>query len=135
MILSDGVFYPQKGRIYFADRRVDLKTGAIRLAGLFPNPGNSLRPGQYAKVRAATDVQRGALLVPQRAILDLQGARQIAIVDASNKVVIRTVTLGDTVGVDWIIRDGAKPGERVVVEGLQKIRQGMVVDPQPARNP
>jgi membrane fusion protein (multidrug efflux system) len=135
LILSDGVVYPQKGRIYFADRRVDLKTGAIRLAGLFPNQGNSLRPGQYAKVRAATDVQRGALLVPQRAIMDLQGARQIAIVDGSNKVAIRTVTLGETVGVDWIVREGAKPGERVVVEGLQKIRQGMLVDPQPDRKP
>ena len=135
LILSDGVVHPQRGRIYFADRRVDLKTGAIRLAGLFPNPGNSLRPGQYAKVRAATDVQRGALLVPQRAIMDLQGARQIAIVDGSNKVAIRTVTLGETVGVDWIVREGAKPGERVVVEGLQKIRQGMLVDPRPDRNP
>src|ERR1700738_3088985 len=135
LILSDGVVHPQRGRIYFADRRVDLKTGAIRLAGLFPNPGNSLRPGQYAKVRAATDVQRGALLVPQRAIMDLQGARQIAFVDGSNKVAIRTVTLGETVGVDWIVRGGAKPGERVVVEGLQKIRQGMLVDPQPFRNP
>jgi membrane fusion protein (multidrug efflux system) len=135
LILSDGVVYPQKGRIYFADRRVDLKTGAIRLAGLFPNPGNSLRPGQYAKVRAATDVQRGALLVPQRAIMDLQGARQIAIVDGSNRVAIRTVKLGDTVGTDWIVREGATPGERVVVEGLQKVRQGMLVDPQPFRNP
>jgi RND family efflux transporter MFP subunit len=135
LILSDGVVYPQKGRIYFADRRVDLKTGAIRLAGLFPNPGNSLRPGQYARIRAATDIQRGALLVPQKAIIDLQGARQIAVVDSSNRVAIRTVTLGETAGGDWIVREGAKPGERVVVEGLQKIRQGMLVDPQPDRNP
>jgi RND family efflux transporter MFP subunit len=135
LMLSDGIAYPHKGRIYFADRRVDLKTGAIRLAGLFPNPGNSLRPGQYAKVRAATDIQRGALLVPQRAIMDLQGARQIAIVDGGNKVAIRTVTLGDTVGVDWIVREGAAPGERVVVEGLQKVRQGMLVDPQPDKHP
>src|SRR6202035_2513051 len=91
LILGDGLTYPQKGHIYFADRQVDVKTGAIRLAGLFPNPGNSLRPGQYAKVRAATDIQRGALLVPQKAIMDLQGARQIAVVDGGNKVARRQV--------------------------------------------
>jgi RND family efflux transporter MFP subunit len=132
LILGDGLAYPQKGRIDFADRQVDVKTGAIRLAGLFPNPGNSLRPGQYARVRAATTVQPGALLVPQRAIIDLQGTREIAVVDRSNRVAIRTVTLGEIAGDEWIVRQGVGPGERVVVVGLQKVRQGMLVDPKPS---
>jgi membrane fusion protein (multidrug efflux system) len=131
LILADGTIYPHKGRFYFADRQVDVRTGAIRLAGLFPNPGNSLRPGQYGRVRTATRTQRGALLVPQKAVIDLQGLHQLAVVDRNNKVDIRTVNLGDTVGTQWIIRDGVKPGERVVVEGLQKVRQGMQVDPEP----
>jgi membrane fusion protein (multidrug efflux system) len=131
LILADGTTYPQKGKFYFADRQVDVRTGAIRLAGLFPNPGNSLRPGQYGRVRTATQTQQGALLVPQQAVIDLQGTRQVAVVDGGNKVAIRVVSLGETVGHDWIIRDGVKPGERVVVEGLQKVRQGMQVNPKP----
>jgi len=131
LILADGTTYPHKGKFYFADRQVDVRTGAIRLAGLFPNPGNSLRPGQYGKVRTATQTQQGALLVPQQAVIDLQGTRQLAVVDASNKVSIRPVSLGETAGRDWIVRDGVKPGERVVVEGVQKVRQGMLVNPKP----
>ena len=131
LILADGSVYPHRGRFYFADRQVDVRTGAIRLAGLFPNPGNSLRPGQYGRVRAATDVQHGALLVPQQAVIDLQGTHQLAVVDNANKVEIRPVTVGETVGHDWIIRTGVRPGERVVVEGLQKVRQGMPVSPKP----
>ena len=131
LILADGITYPHKGTFYFADRQVDVRTGAIRLAGLFPNPGNSLRPGQYGRVRTATQIQQGALLVPQQAVIDLQGTRQVAVVDGSNKVSIRTVNLGETVGHDWIVRDGVKPGERVVVEGLQKVRQGVQVNPKP----
>jgi len=132
LILADGSTYPHKGKFDFADRQVDVRTGAIRLAGLFPNPGNSLRPGQYGRVRTATQVQPGALLVPQQAVFDLQGTHQVAVVDDTNKVAIRAVTLGDTVGHQWIVRDGVKPGERVIVEGLQKVRTGMIVDPKPA---
>jgi len=131
LILADGTTYPEKGRVYFADRQVDVRTGAIRLAGLFPNPGNVLRPGQYGRVRAATAIEHGALLVPQEAVFDLQGTRELAVVGRDNKVSIRPVTLGETVGHDWIVTDGVKPGERVVVEGVQKVRAGMLVDPQP----
>jgi membrane fusion protein (multidrug efflux system) len=131
LILADGSVYPHPGKFEFADREVDLKTGAIRLAGLFPNPGNSLRPGQYGRVRAAMSVRKGALLVPQRAIGDLQGNRQIAVVDSGNVVRIRPVTVAETSGSQWIVADGVKPGERVVVEGLQKVQPGMVVDPKP----
>lgn len=131
LILADGTTYPHKGKFYFADRQVDVRTGAIRLAGLFANPNNILRPGQYGRVRTSTQTQQGALLVPQIAVSDLQGTRQVAVVDSSNKVTIRAVTVGDTVGNQWIIRDGVNPGERVVVEGLQKVRQGMQVNPKP----
>jgi len=130
LILADGTTYPHKGRIYFADRQVDVRTGALRLAGLFPNPGNSLRPGQYGRVRVAVQTMPGALLVPQKAVIDLQGTHQLAVVDGDNKVEIRVVDPGDTVGTQWIIRRGVNPGERVVVEGLQKVRQGMQVDPK-----
>ncbi len=130
LILADGSVYPHKGRFDFADRQVDVRTGAIRLAGLFPNPGNSLRPGQYGLVRAAIQVQHDALLIPQEAVFDLQGTHQVAVVDGSNHVAIRAATLGDTVGRQWIVREGVKPGERVIVEGLQKVRTGMLVDPQ-----
>jgi membrane fusion protein (multidrug efflux system) len=131
LILADGTAYPEKGKVYFADRQVDVKTGAITIAGIFPNPGNILRPGQYGRVRTAIDVQRGALLVPQQAVFDTQGTRQLAIVGADNKVSIRPVTLGETFGRDWIVSEGVKPGERVVVEGVQKVRPGMRVDPKP----
>ncbi len=131
LILADGTTYPHKGRVYFADREVNVRTGAIRVAGLFPNPGNILRPGQYGRVRTAIQVQKGALLVPQQAVFDLQGTHEIAVVDSANKVTIRAAALGDTVGHQWIVRGGVKPGERVVVAGLQKVRTGMIVDPKP----
>jgi RND family efflux transporter MFP subunit len=130
LILADGTTYPLKGKFSFADRQVDVRTGAIRIVGLFPNPGNSLRPGQYGRVRTAR-IQPGTLLVPQRAVMELQGSRLIAVIDASNKVSIRPVRLGETSGNDWIVREGVKPGERVVVDGLQKVRQGMQVNPKP----
>jgi RND family efflux transporter MFP subunit len=133
LILGDGTAYPLKGKFYFADRQVDVRTGAIRLAGLFPNPGNSLRPGQYGRVRTSTLTQQGALLVPQQAVIDLQGSYQVAVVESNDKVRIQNVTLGETVGTQWIIRDGLKPGERVVVEGLQKVRPGMQVIPKPVQ--
>jgi len=135
LILADGTVYAQKGRFYFADRGVDEKTGAIRLAGLFPNPGNVLRPGQYGRVRTVTRVQNGALLVPQRAVTELQGSYQVAVVGNDDKVSIRTVKVGDRVGDMWIINDGLKPGERVVAEGVQKVHPGTLVNPKPFAQP
>jgi RND family efflux transporter MFP subunit len=131
LILADGTTYTHEGTVYFADRQVNQSTGAIRIAGLFPNPGNILRPGGYGKVRAAIRVQQDALLVPQRAVSELQGGYQVAAVDNENKVSIRTVKVGDRVGTQWIITDGLKRGERVVAEGVQKVRPGMQVNPKP----
>jgi RND family efflux transporter MFP subunit len=131
LILADGLPYPQPGTFYFADRQVNQSTGAIRIAGLFPNPGNILRPGGYAKVRTAVRIQKDALLIPQRAVSELQGGFQVAVVDADNKVGVRTVKVGDRVGSQWIITDGLKRGERVVVEGAQKLRPGVQVNPKP----
>jgi RND family efflux transporter MFP subunit len=131
LILADGSTYPYGGRFYFADRQVNVSTGAIRIAAVFPNPGNILRPGGYGKVRAAIRVQEDALLVPQRAVSELQGGYQVAVVDDQYKVGIRTVKVGDRVGTQWIIADGLKRGERVVVEGVQKVRAGMQVNAKP----
>jgi RND family efflux transporter MFP subunit len=131
LILADGRTYERPGSIYFADREVNQSTGAIRIAGLFPNPGNILRPGGYAKVRASSRMQKGALLVPQRAVSELQGGYQVAVVAADDKVSIRTVTVGDRVGTQWIIAEGLNPGERVVAEGVQKVRAGLQVNPKP----
>ena len=131
LVLADGTIYPHKGRFYVADRQVNPQTGAIRLAGLFPNPGNILRPGQYGRVRAVTEIRSHALLVPQRAVTELQGRYQVAIVDGANTVSIRPVTVGERSGSMWIIEGGLKPGERVVVEGIQQIRANLVVNPQP----
>jgi RND family efflux transporter MFP subunit len=131
LILADGSTYPHEGTFYFADRQVNESTGAIRIAALFPNPGNILRPGGYGKVRAATRIQQGALLVPQRAVSELQGGYQVAVVDGQNKVSIRTIQVGDRVGNEWIVSDGLKLGERVIVEGVQKVRPGMQVNPKP----
>jgi RND family efflux transporter MFP subunit len=131
LILADGSTYPQTGTFYFADRQVNESTGAIRIAGLFSNPGNVLRPGGYAKVRAVIRIQQDALLVPQRAVSELQGGYQVAAVDDHNKVSIRTVQVGDRVDSQWVITDGLKPGERVVAEGVQKVHAGMQVNPKP----
>jgi RND family efflux transporter MFP subunit len=131
LILADGSTYPRDGTFYFADRQVNVGTGAIRIAGLFPNPGNILRPGGYGRIRTAVRVQKDALLIPQRAVSELQGAYQVAVVDGDNKVSIRTVKVGDRVGSLWIIADGLKPGERVVAEGVQKVQPGAQVKPKP----
>lgn len=127
LILSDGTVYSHKGRFAFADRQVNENTGAIQLTGLFPNPGNILRPGQYGKVRAATATTLGALLVPQPAVTELQGSYQ----DDKNTVIIQPVKVGETVGSMWVIREGLKPGQRVVVEGQQKAVSGTTVNPEP----
>ena len=131
LILADGSTYVHQGTFFFADRQVNESTGAIRIAGLFPNPGNILRPGGYGKVRAVIRVQPGALLVPQRAVTELQGGYQVAVVDDQNKVSIRPVKVGDRVGDQWVIADGLKRGERIVAEGVQKVRSGMQVNPKP----
>jgi membrane fusion protein, multidrug efflux system len=131
LILADGSAFPQKGKFSFADRQVNQSTGAIQLTGLFPNPGNRLRPGQYGKVRAAIGTSAGALLIPQRAVTEQQGSYQVSVVDGTNKVGIRTVKLGDRVGSMWIVAEGLKPGERVVAEGMQKARSGAKVNPKP----
>jgi membrane fusion protein (multidrug efflux system) len=131
LILANGTTYPHEGTVYFADRQVNQGTGAISIAGLFPNPGNILRPGGYGKVRTAKSVQKDALLVPQRAVSDLQGGYQVAVVDGENKVSIRSVKVGDRVGAEWIVAEGLKQGERVIVEGVQKVRPGMQVSPKP----
>jgi len=131
LILADGSTYSHEGTFYFADRQVNESTGAIRLAGLFPNPGSVLRPGGYAKVRAVISTEHGALLVPQRAVSELQGGYQVAVVGSDNKVGIRTVTVSDRVGTQWIIADGLHAGEQVVAEGVQKVRTGALVNPKP----
>jgi RND family efflux transporter MFP subunit len=131
LVLADGTTYPRQGTVDYADRAVNQGTGAILIAGLFPNPGNILRPGGYGKVRAATRTESGALVVPQRAVTELQGSYQVAVVDSDNKVSIRTVTPGDRTGSDWIIVKGLKAGERVVAEGAQKVRPGSQVNPKP----
>ncbi len=131
LALADGTMYPQKGRFFIADRQVDQKTGSIRLAGLFPNPGNTLRPGQYGRVRAATSLKTDAQLVPQRAVSELQGSYRVAVVGADNKINIQPVEVGDRADAMWIIKSGLKPGERVVAEGTQKIGPGATVNPKP----
>jgi RND family efflux transporter MFP subunit len=132
LILSDGTVYGKKGKFFFADREVNQATGSIQLTALFPNPANVLRPGQYAKVRAVLGVKQGALLVPQRAVTEMQGSYQVAVVDAQNKVSIATVKPGDRVGTLWIIDQGLKPGDRVIAEGVQKVGPGSTVVPQAA---
>ena len=131
LVLSDGTVYPHKGKFGFADRQVSGNTGAIQMIGLFPNPGNILRPGQYGRVRAETATVRGALLVPQPAVSELQGGYQVAVLDSANKVSVETVKIGDRVGSMWVITEGLKPGQRVVVEGVQKAGPGKTVNPKP----
>jgi len=127
LLLADGSVYERPGTIYFADREVNPATGAIRIAGVFPNPSNLLRPGGYGRVRASAKTQNGALLVPQRAVIELQGSQQVAVVGSDDKISIRPVTVGERIGNLWIVTEGLKPGERVVVEGLMKVRDGTPV--------
>lgn len=132
LVLADETVYPHKGVPVAADREVNVKTGTITVKGSFPNPGNFLRPGQYAKVRMAVATARGAILVPQRAVTDLQGNPQVAVVKTDNTVDLRGVKLGAQAGNLWVIEDGLKPGELVIVEGLQKVKAGTVVVPKRA---
>ena len=131
LTLSNGAVYDQSGHIVFADRQVDSQTGTIRVVGAFPNPGNVLRPGQYCKVRAKTGIEQGALLIPQRAVSELQGGYQVALVTGDNKIQIRPVTVGAREGENWIVKTGLKAGDHVVSEGASKVREGMAVTPKP----
>ena len=131
LILADGSTYPHEGTFYFSDRQINETTGAIRLAGLFPNPNNILKPGGYAKIRAVIRTEERALLVPQRAVSELQGGYQVAVLDAANKVTIRPVTVGPQIDRRWVIASGLNPGDRVVAEGVQKVRSGIQVNPKP----
>jgi RND family efflux transporter MFP subunit len=134
LLLADGSVYPQHGSFLAADREIDPKTGTIRISAVFPNPTHMLRPGQYGRVRAETDTLDGAILVPQRAVTELQGSYQLRIVTPDNHVATRTVKLGERVGNRWIVAEGVKPDERVVVEGAQT-RDGTVVNPKPFAAP
>ena len=132
LILADGRVYEQTGRVYFADREVNPATGAIRIAGVFANPTNLLRPGEFGRIRLSAKTYTGALLVPQRAVTELQGSYQVAVVGSDDKVSIRPVKVGERVGNLWIVTEGLKPGERVIVEGLMKVRDGVPVKAVPA---
>jgi RND family efflux transporter MFP subunit len=127
LILADGSVYPHKGVGLLTNRQVDVATGSIQVVCSFPNPKNALRPGQFGRLRAAPEVRNGALLVPQKAVTELQGTYQLAVVGADKKVSIRAVKVGDRVGPLWIVESGVKPGELVIVEGLQKIQNGSTV--------
>ena len=127
LILGDGTVYPLQGRIFAADRQIGQSTGALRVEALFPNPGYALRPGEYARVRVKLDLKHDSLLVPQRAVSELQGSYQVAVVDQDNKIHIQAVRVGDKSGNMWVIEEGLHPGQRVVVEGTQKVREGVTV--------
>jgi membrane fusion protein (multidrug efflux system) len=134
LILADGTTYPHEGEFYFADRQVNQNTGAIQLAALFPNPGNILRPGQYGKVRAVTRMQSNALLIPQAAVTEQQGSYLVAVVGQDGRVAMRPVQVGERTGTMWVIQEGLKPGDRVVVEGQQNLRPGMPVQIKPFKS-
>jgi len=131
LVLADGSVYPHKGRLALADRQIDPTTGTLKVGSLFANPGNRLRPGGYGLVKAVMSVKKGALLVPQRSVTDMQGKYLVAVVGADNKVSIRPVKVAERIGSDWIIEEGLKPGEKIVVEGTQKVKPDMTVNPQP----
>ncbi|PYX73641.1 MAG: efflux transporter periplasmic adaptor subunit [Acidobacteria bacterium] len=131
LTLSDGSLYPNKGWVLLADRQVDVKTGTIRMAGAFDNPGAILRPGMFGRVRAVTGVAKGALLVPQRSVVETQGSYSVVVVGPDNKASVRPVKTGERVGQMWVITDGVQAGEQVIAEGLQKAKEGSTVQPKP----
>ena len=133
LILTDGTVYPHRGKVLLTDRQVDSNTGTIRLIAAFPNPGNILRPGQYGRVRIQTSFKKGALLVPQSAVKELQGGYEIAVVGKDNKAIVRPVKAGEKVGTMWVIDDGLKADDQVVVEGVEKVKDGTPVVPKPAK--
>jgi membrane fusion protein (multidrug efflux system) len=127
LILGNGEVYPQKGKFYALDRSLDVKTGSIRYYVTFPNPGDVLRPGEFGNVRFVADMKKGAMVIPQEAVTELQGNYQVAIVDENNKVSIRPVNMGERIGAMWEVTEGLKPGDKVVVQGIQKAREGSTV--------
>jgi membrane fusion protein (multidrug efflux system) len=129
LILGDGTAYPLRGHTLLVNREIDSRTGTIQVRAEFPNPTNVLRPGQYARIRSKTEVRKNALLIPQRAIAELQGIYQVGVVDSENKVTIRAVKTGPQFGDMWVIESGLQPGDKVVVDGLQRLRDGMIVAP------
>jgi len=131
LILGDGTVYLHRGRARFVNREVDSRTGTIQVRAEFPNPGNILRPGQYARIRAVTEVRKDALLIPQRAVAELQGVYQVGLVGPDNKVTVKAVNLGPQVADAWIVESGLQVGDNVIVDGLQRIRNGMTVAPVP----
>jgi membrane fusion protein (multidrug efflux system) len=134
LILGDGTVYPRRGHALFVNREVDSRTGTIQVRGEFPNPGNVLRPGQYARIRAVTEFRKSAVLIPQQAVSELQGVYQVGVVGADNKVTIRAVKLGPQSGDMWVVESGLQAGDNVVIDGLQRIKTGMTVVPTPFKN-
>jgi len=134
LILSDGTIFPHRGHALLVNRAVDEHTGTIQVRATFPNPGNVLRPGQYGRVRAVTEQRKNALVVPQRAITELQGIYQVGIVGPDNKVTIRIVKLGPQFADMWVVDSGLEPGDKVIVDGLQRLRDGMIVTPTPFKD-
>jgi membrane fusion protein, multidrug efflux system len=131
LILADGTSYSHTGELFAKDNQVDVRTGSLRIAALFPNPGNILRPGQFARIRVLSEMRPGALLVPQRAVSELQGTNQLALVGPDNKVHIQPVKMGRRIDHEWIVEEGVKAGDKVIVEGIQKAREGAIVNPKP----
>jgi membrane fusion protein (multidrug efflux system) len=131
LILSDGSTYPYKGEVAFADRQVDVRTGTIRVAAIFPNPQNLLRPGMFSRIRAELGIKKAALVIPQQAVTEIQGRYLVAVVSPENKVSIKPVKVGQWFGQLWVIDEGLQAGEKVVAEGTQKVREGMIVSPKP----
>ncbi|MGH9220293.1 MAG: efflux RND transporter periplasmic adaptor subunit [Vicinamibacterales bacterium] len=132
LTLSDGTVYPHQGKVGVVDRAVDPTTGTLGIQIEFPNPEQLLRPGQYGRARALLETKRGAMLVPQRAVQEMQSLHSVAVVGADNKVTFRSIKVGPRVDAMWIVEDGVAVGDRVVVEGLQRIREGLTVAPKPA---
>jgi len=130
LILGNGGVYPHKGAFYALDRNLDTKTGSIRYYVTFPNPGNILRPGQFGKVRFVADMKKGAMVIPQEAVNELQGNFQVAVVDENSKVTLRPVKMGEKIDSQWEVTDGLKPGDKVIVQGWQKVREGSTVTPK-----
>jgi membrane fusion protein (multidrug efflux system) len=135
LVLADGSVFPHKGKVNFADREVDPKTGTILVQASFPNPEKIVRPGQFGRVRFVANVRKGALLLPQRAVQELQGSYQVWVVGPGDKAQIRPVKLGPKVGSLWVVEQGLTPGEQVILEGLTKVEPDMVVVPKPAKEP
>ncbi len=131
LILSDNSVYPEKGKFFFADRQINPNTGTLQIAGTFPNPGFILRPGQYGRVRAQTETRTNVIVVPQRAVTEMQGSYQVTVVDGQNKARVKPVTVGPQIGSGWIIEQGLQSGDRIMVEGTQKAKEGVAVNPQP----